>query len=61
MAVPDVPADLEGLDADRSNYLQKAAVPFRIDPILEPIAFGFAASLGRYLEVENGAIRKQRC
>ena len=28
-------------------------VPFRIDPILEPIGFGFAASLGRYLEVRR--------
>ena len=26
---------------------------FRIDPILEPIGFGFAASLGRYLEVRR--------
>ena len=28
-------------------------VPFRIDPVLEPIGFGFAASLGRYLEVRR--------
>ena len=28
-------------------------IPFRIDPILEPIGFGFAASLGRYLEVRR--------
>ncbi|MFO0841932.1 MAG: hypothetical protein U0797_05955 [Gemmataceae bacterium] len=28
-------------------------MPFRIDPVLEPIAFGFAASLGRYLEVRR--------
>jgi dihydropteroate synthase len=28
-------------------------VPFRIDPIIEPIGFGFAASLGRYLEVRR--------
>ena len=28
-------------------------MPFRIDPILEPIGFGFAASLGRYLEVRR--------
>ena len=32
--------------------------PFRIDPILEPIGFGFAASLGRYLEV-RAAIRRR--
>ena len=30
-----------------------AGVQFRIDPILEPIGFGFAASLGRYLEVRR--------
>ncbi len=52
VAVPDVPAGLEGLD-DTINHLQKAGVPFRIDPILEPIAFGFAASLGRYLEARK--------
>ena len=28
-------------------------MPLRIDPILEPIGFGFAASLGRYLEVRR--------
>ena len=52
VAVPDVPATLEGLD-DTVNLLEKAGVPFRIDPVLEPIAFGFAASLGRYLEVRR--------
>ncbi|HBB75748.1 MAG TPA: dihydropteroate synthase, partial [Planctomycetaceae bacterium] len=25
----------------------------RLDPVLEPIGFGFAASLGRYLEVRR--------
>jgi dihydropteroate synthase-like protein len=33
--------------------LTRDAVPFRIDPILEPIGFGFAASLGRYIEVRQ--------
>jgi dihydropteroate synthase-like protein len=28
-------------------------VPFRIDPVLEPIGLGFAPSLGRYLEVRR--------
>ena len=32
---------------------RREGVPFRIDPILEPIGFGFAASLGRYLEVRR--------
>ena len=52
VAVPDVPSTLEGLD-ETVNVLQRAGVPFRIDPVLEPIAFGFAASLGRYLEVRR--------
>lgn len=52
VAVPDVPADLTGLDKT-VEQLTAAGVPFRIDPILEPIGFGFAASLGRYLEVRR--------
>lgn len=52
VAVPDVPATLEGLD----RTIEKLAgwgVPFRIDPVIEPIGFGFAASLGRYLDVRR--------
>ncbi len=52
VAVPDQPANLEGLDAT-VDFLVAAGVPFRIDPILEPIGFGFAASLGRYLEARR--------
>ncbi len=52
VAVPDVPETLEGLD-DTMNALAAAGVPFRIDAVLAPIAFGFAASLGRYLEVRR--------
>jgi dihydropteroate synthase-like protein len=52
VAVPDVPARLEGLD-EIVNRLAAWGLPFRIDPILEPIGFGFAASLGRYLEVRR--------
>jgi dihydropteroate synthase-like protein len=52
VAVPDVPAMLEGLDATL-NRLEQAGIRYRIDPILEPIGFGFAASLGRYLEVRR--------
>jgi dihydropteroate synthase-like protein len=52
VAVPDVPATLEGLDRTVET-LVGAGVPFRIDPILEPIGFGLAASLGRYLEVRR--------
>jgi dihydropteroate synthase-like protein len=52
VAVPDHPANLEGLD-DTVELLTAAGIRFRIDPILEPIGFGFAASLGRYLEARR--------
>jgi len=52
VAIPDVPATLEGLD-QTVETLQKISVQFRIDPVIEPIGFGFAASLGRYLEVRR--------
>jgi dihydropteroate synthase-like protein len=52
VAVPDVPATLEGLDATLDK-LRQMDVPFRVDPVLEPIGFGFAASLGRYLEIRR--------
>lgn len=49
VAIPDQPGTLDGL-AETLEFLDRRDVPFRIDPILEPIGFGFAASLGRYLE-----------
>ena len=52
VAVPDQPANLEGLDAT-VEFLNGAGVPLRIDPVLEPIGFGFAASLSRYLEARR--------
>lgn len=52
VVVPDAPGTLDGLQ-ESIAYLEKAKVPFRIDPILNPIGFGFAASLGRYLEVRR--------
>ena len=33
--------------------LQQDGVRFCIDPVIEPIGFGFAASLGRYLEIRR--------
>jgi dihydropteroate synthase len=56
VVVPDqmAPGDSPGANLDATlAALTKAGVPFRIDPILEPIGFGFAASLGRYLEVRR--------
>ncbi len=52
VAIPDEPGSLEGLYAT-VEYLSRQGVRFRVDPILEPIGFGFAASLGRYLEVRR--------
>ena len=48
VAIPDDPKTLAGLDETISRLLDES-VPYRIDPILEPIGFGFAGSLGRYL------------
>ena len=52
VAIPDDPATLYGLD-DTVEFLAAACVALRIDPILEPIGCGFAASLGRYLDVRR--------
>lgn len=52
VAVPDSPRECEGL-AETVAFLQAHQVHFRIDPVLEPIGFGFAASLGRYLETRK--------
>lgn len=52
VVLPDVLATLEGLDRT-IDKLQAWGVKYRIDPVIEPIGFGFAASLGRYLEVRR--------
>lgn len=49
VVIPDDPHTCAGLD-DTVAYLTECGAKFRIDPVLEPIGFGFAASLGRYLE-----------
>ena len=49
VAIPDTPADLDSL-ARTVEQLAAWGVKHRLDPILEPIGFGFAASLGRYAE-----------
>ena len=53
VVIPDEPATLGGL-AETIETLAVGGVPLRIDPILEPIGFGFSQSLLRY-----GAIRQQ--
>jgi dihydropteroate synthase-like protein len=52
VALPDELATLGGLE-DTVNTLAGWGVPFRIDPVIEPIGFGFAASLARYFEVRR--------
>lgn len=52
VVIPDTPTDLDSLHRSVER-LRDWGVTFRIDPILEPIAFGFARSLGRYLEVRR--------
>ncbi|MFE1600336.1 DUF6513 domain-containing protein [Methylobacterium sp. ID0610] len=50
--VPMRPEDLPSLDR-AIERLQKAGRPFLADPILEPIHFGFAASVVRYHETRR--------
>ena len=52
VAVPDDPKSLAGLD-ETIDHLAKCGVPLLIDPILEPIGFGFAASLQRYFQARE--------
>ncbi len=52
VAIPDDFATLGGLE-ETVEKLALAKVPLRIDPVLEPIGFGFAASLARYMEVRR--------
>lgn len=52
VVIPDEPHTLAGLD-DSINTLAAHGVRLRIDPVLEPIGFGFAQSLHRYLLVRE--------
>jgi dihydropteroate synthase-like protein len=52
VAIPDQPDQLDTLD-DIVATLTAQKVRHRLDPILEPIGLGFAASLGRYLETRR--------
>jgi dihydropteroate synthase-like protein len=50
--IPDSPEDLDSLD-ETIAHLRRLGKPYLVDPIIEPIASGFAASLGRYLDVRR--------
>lgn len=52
VAIPDRPEDLPSLIETR-DWLAHRGVPFRLDPILEPLGRGFAASVVRYAEMRQ--------
>ena len=52
VVIPDFDEGLETLDRNIAT-LVRWGVPFLIDPIIEPIGFGFMASLERYAEVHR--------
>ncbi len=52
VVVPDDPRSLVGLD-ETIELLAKNNVRLRVDPVLEPIGFGFAQSLHRYLQIRD--------
>lgn len=52
VVVPDLGGTLETLEPTLAR-LEAAAVPYLIDPILEPVGYGFMASLERYAEVRR--------
>ncbi len=58
VVIPDSTAGATQADAIEQieqtvAVLSHRGVPLRVDPILEPIGFGFAASLGRFLEARQ--------
>lgn len=52
VVIPDDPVNLDTM-WETAEYLKDQGRPFRLDPILEPIGFGFAASLARYFETRR--------
>jgi dihydropteroate synthase len=52
VALPDFGAPLETIEPT-IELLTKLDVPFLIDPVIEPIGFGFMASLERYAEARR--------
>jgi dihydropteroate synthase len=50
--IPDLGGSLDTIEPTLAE-LERRRIKYLIDPILEPIGFGFAASLGRYLETRR--------
>jgi dihydropteroate synthase-like protein len=53
VVVPELGGNYLASLSETVDYLSKHNVDFRLDPILEPIGCGFAASVGRYLETRR--------
>jgi dihydropteroate synthase len=52
VAIPDSPREISSLDTT-VEYLAAHGVRVRLDAVLEPIAFGFAESIARYVDVRR--------
>ena len=52
VAIPDFGAGLETLDAT-IQALERSHIQYFIDPVIEPIGYGFAASIERYAEAHR--------
>ncbi|WP_437187659.1 DUF6513 domain-containing protein [Planctomicrobium sp. SH668] len=52
VVIPDDPQDLDSMWRT-AEQLAACGCPYRLDPILEPIGFGFARSLSRYYETRR--------
>ena len=59
VVIPDDPRELRVARATIEHSATAQACRFRVDPILEPIGFGFAASLARYFEVRRQVARRR--
>lgn len=52
VVIPDDIRDLNSMEGTM-EFLERHHVPFRIDPILEPIGLGFTPSLERYIQARH--------
>ncbi|MBZ9810517.1 DUF6513 domain-containing protein [Mesorhizobium sp. BR1-1-9] len=50
--IPSAPGDLDSLGR-AIDAAQSAGIPFIADPVLDPIHFGFAQSIGRFIEARR--------
>jgi dihydropteroate synthase-like protein len=50
--IPDTPTELATLDRSIAR-LEALGRPYIVDPVIEPVGFGFAAALDRYVQVRD--------